>query len=73
MTFDELPLELTSFLERESWVFASASALYFDRDALWTATDRRLTNFAMAADCAILRIPDGPLAAYVICLDEVTA
>ena len=66
MTFDELPLELTSLLERESWMRASASALYVDRDALWTSDRRFLSNLAMALDGEAFRIVDGPFAGFLV-------
>jgi hypothetical protein len=50
MTYDELPLQLTSFLERESWVRVAASALYVDRIAS-TAVRQPFVDLAMYGGC----------------------
>lgn len=44
----------------------AASAIYVDRDALWNAVGRRLSNLAMACDSETFRIVNGPFAGYLI-------
>jgi len=44
----------------------AASALYIDRDALWNAIGRRLSNLAMACDGETFRIVNGPFAGYLV-------
>jgi len=64
MTFDELPLALTSFLERESWVRVAASAYRRDetmrseRDHLLTlALDGEVVYVIGGADHGLILDP----------------
>lgn len=49
-TFNDLPVELTSFLERESWVRIAASALYIDRIAS-PATPDPFIQLLLTGEC----------------------